>query len=523
MSARMGEKSDRGVSGSLAKRVFRRVFSINSLQKRLLIPILLTSLLLGLTTVYNVMSINSIVNEINETYQSNANLYELGQTIARVEEHTESYLSTRSSTSLENYYKQRDELIRSMEMLDQRIVDSETVMLERNINSMIISWLEETELAISAKRGRDIEQYINHFTEARTIYGYINDYISRLNTVQFQQNYENYHSMGQVLNTVEIMDLLIVAVVLITNTLIILITTLRITRPVVQLAHRAEEVAQGNLDVDAVESDSTDELNILTKSFNGMVVSLRDYVVQIRENTISENMHRQQELTMLNYLQEARLKNLQAQINPHFLFNSLNAGAQLAMMEGADRTTELIENIADFYRYNIKIFDHDATLRQELEMVSHYIYIQKVRFADRFEYRQQIDERCLHVRMPSLILQPIVENAFAHGLRDMESGGRISIEVSQEDDHVRVLITDNGSGFDQETIDRLLTYVDDPTEAVEVLIDAEAGSRKGAGIALNNVISRLRLFYRRDQVIDISSGPEGIGAQIRLMIPLDHE
>ena len=181
MSARMSEKSDSSVSGSLAKRVFRRVFSINSLQKRLLIPILLTSLLLGLTTVYNVMSINSIVNEINETYQSNANLYELGQTIARVEEHTESYLSTRSSTSLENYYKQRDELIRSMEMLDQRIVDSETVMLERNINSMIISWLEETELAISAKRGRDIEQYINHFTEARTIYGYINDYISRLN------------------------------------------------------------------------------------------------------------------------------------------------------------------------------------------------------------------------------------------------------------------------------------------------------------------------------------------------------
>ncbi|NLW10439.1 MAG: hypothetical protein GX028_00280, partial [Clostridiaceae bacterium] len=162
---------------SILRRIFRRIFTINSLQKRLLVPILLTSLLLGLTTVYNVMSINSIVNKINETYQSNADLYELGQTIARVEEHTESYLSTRSSTSLENYYKQREELVRSMELLDKRIVDSETVMLERNISSMIVSWLDETEMAISAKRGRDIEQYINHFTEARTIYGYINDYI----------------------------------------------------------------------------------------------------------------------------------------------------------------------------------------------------------------------------------------------------------------------------------------------------------------------------------------------------------
>jgi sensor histidine kinase YesM len=311
--------------------------------------------------------------------------------------------------------------------------------------------------------------------------------------------------------------------VLIANTIIILLATLRITRPVVQLAHQAEEVARGNLDVEEIRPGTSDELSVLTRSFHGMVVSLRDYVVRIRENTIKENFHQQQELTMLNYLQEAKLKNLQAQINPHFLFNSLNAGAQLAMMEGADKTTELIENIADFYRYNIKIFDHDATLRQELEMVSHYIYIQKVRFADRFDFKQTIDDTCLEVRMPSLILQPIVENAFAHGLRDMESDGLIKIEVMQNGDNVLVCVTDNGSGFDQVTIDKLMSL---PQESINEQSNQQSDSvveRQGAGIALSNVISRLRLFYRRDDVLEIKSDEEIGGARICLFIPLDYD
>jgi nitrogen fixation/metabolism regulation signal transduction histidine kinase len=263
--------SNQFFSSGIVRRFWRRfvrALSINTLQKRLLVPILLTSLLLGLTTVFSVMSINSIVDRINETYQSNADLYELSQLIARVEEHTESYLSTRSSTSLENYYKQRDDLTRAMELLDIRSVDSERIILEKNIYNMILSWLDETELAISAKRGRDVEQYIAHFDEAIIIFGYINEYISRLNTVQFRQNYDNYHNMGQVLNTVEVMDLLIVSVVLIANTMIILLATLRITRPVVQLAHQAEEVARGNLEVEEIRPGTSDELSVLTRSFH---------------------------------------------------------------------------------------------------------------------------------------------------------------------------------------------------------------------------------------------------------------
>lgn len=92
------------------------------------------------------------------------------------------------------------------------------------------------------------------------------------------------------------------------------------------------------------------------------------------------------------HLKDAKLKYLQAQINPHFLFNTLNAGAQLAMMEGADKTYQYVQNVADFFRYNVKRDDEPVTLSNEIELVDNYIYILNVRFSGEIKYRKNIDE-----------------------------------------------------------------------------------------------------------------------------------
>ena len=94
-------------------------------------------------------------------------------------------------------------------------------------------------------------------------------------------------------------------------------------------------------------------------------------------------------------MREAQLMTLQAQINPHFLFNTLNAGAQLAMMEGADKTTEFIENMADFFRYNIKKMNQDATILEEIHLVDNYIYIMNVRFTGEIHFEKEVDETVL--------------------------------------------------------------------------------------------------------------------------------
>ena len=520
---------------------WKRLLSPNTLFKRLLIPYLVTGLLVGGSTVYNILSINIIVNRLNATYASNAELFALTETLQAVQTHTESYLSTKSSTALQNYYKASADLTERAQRLNSDIYDSRRLLLERNISRMLQSYVSETEQAITAKRGRDIERYTLHYDQAAQIFRYIQNYADQLNEDLFQTNYAQYQTMGRLLDQIQFLDLAILGTILAINFVIILLTAIRITRPVAELAQRADLVAGGDLDVAPIAVDSHDEVNTLANAFNAMIVSIRNYVDQIRENLSREARQKEHDLLMENLLQVAQLKNLQAQINPHFLFNALNTGAQIAMLEGADRTSEFVEHVADFYRYNIKLFDRDVTLGEELKMAQDYIYIQKVRFADRIQYAYDIDPDCLLVRMPGLILQPLVENALNHGLKDFEKGGRVDIVVRSLGDAVEVLIRDNGRGMApakaRQALDgsnskprELFDLQPALAEPNQLNADLSASSgdsvakqpahhAPGAGIALSNVVNRLRLFYHREDVIDILSGPDYPGTTIRLKIP----
>ena len=136
---------------------------------------------------------------------------------------------------------------------------------------------------------------------------------------------------------------------------------------------------------------------------------------------------------METHLKDAQLKYLQAQINPHFLFNSLNAGAQLAMMESADRTYDYIQNMAAFFRYNIKKDHDEVTLEEEIRLVDNYIYILNVRFSGEIHFEKKVDESLLGVHIPSMLLQPIVENSVLHGIAERAEAGSILVTASAAD------------------------------------------------------------------------------------------
>ncbi|MBQ5675913.1 MAG: histidine kinase, partial [Lachnospiraceae bacterium] len=127
---------------------------------------------------------------------------------------------------------------------------------------------------------------------------------------------------------------------------------------------------------------------------------------------------------MENHLKDAQLKYLQAQINPHFLFNTLNAGAQLAMMEDANRTYEYIQKVAELFRYNIKKSNEIVTLREEIDLIDNYIYILNVRFSGEIQYIKQIEEavkdKLDEITLPGMILQPIIENSVNYGIRNID-------------------------------------------------------------------------------------------------------
>ena len=214
---------------------------------------------------------------------------------------------------------------------------------------------------------------------------------------------------------------------------------------------------------------------------------------------------------MQNRMKEAELRSLQAQINPHFLFNTLNAGAQLAMMEGADKTTEFIQNMADFFRYNIKSIDKDASLREELELVDKYIYILNVRFDGEIHFHKDTDGTLDNTRVPSMILQPIVENAVNYGIRNIEREGHIYLKTYRKGDLVYISIADNGVGMSQDKIEQILTGDG---------IAADPDKNDSNGIGLGNVIERVRIFTGREDVMEILSAGEDKGTEFIIKVPL---
>ena len=212
---------------------------------------------------------------------------------------------------------------------------------------------------------------------------------------------------------------------------------------------------------------------------------------------------------MGTHLKDAQLKYLQAQINPHFLFNTLNAGAQLAMMEGADRTYEYVQNVAQFFRYNVKKNNETVSLRDEIELVDNYIYILNVRFSGDIHFEKHIDESLTNIQVPSMLLQPIVENSINYGIQDIEWQGLIQLSVYEQEETVCISIKDNGIGMTQNKIDKVMS-----SELRESDVSAESN-----GVGLSNVISRLRLFFDSKDVFDIISEGENKGTEVIIYLP----
>jgi sensor histidine kinase YesM len=236
-------------------------------------------------------------------------------------------------------------------------------------------------------------------------------------------------------------------------------------------------------------------------------VSARTVTIR-RENEIKEK-----ELMMQSHLKDAQLKYLQAQINPHFLFNTLNAGVQLAMMEDAERTGIFLQNMAEFFRYNVRRNNQDATLGEEIHLVDNYMYILNVRFSGEILFEKDIDESLLNVRVPSMILQPIVENAVSHGIRGLDRQGRIELAVSEspDDQTIRISIWDNGAGMEEERIQQVL------------LGQVQENQSDSNGVGLGNVIERLRLYFHDQAKLEIFSEGKNKGTEILITIPKEGE
>ncbi len=485
-----------------------------SIRLRLVIVFAFTTSVVFFVNMFMYYNINKSISTIDKVYVSNVGLNELLDSLTMLHGYVYEYLNTKSTDALENYYRSEQSYRSLIDELKGDTADNEMLIMQKNIKNMSETYLDLLDQAVDAKRGRNIEKYKVKNEEATDMFDYISTYISSLNNEQFKYNSNNYELLRMSLSYLEIVNTSVLLVVMVFNVVLIVIVTRSITGPLMKLTEAANEIAAGNFEVDLVHVDSSDEVEIVTKAFNTMTVSIHQYIIKTKESMELESRMKERELMMTNHLKDAQLKYLQAQINPHFLFNTLNAGAQLAMMEGADKTTLFIENMADFFRFNMKSFDQDSTIRDEIRLVDSYIYILNVRFSGSIHFYKEIDENVLDVRVPSMILQPVVENAVNYGIRDIDYEGEIRLTVTQEVDNIQIIISDNGAGMDSGTIERVIKTIHGRTEEREVNL-----SKDSNGIGLGNVINRLRLYYDKEDLFDIRSEGQFRGTKVFIRIP----
>lgn len=213
---------------------------------------------------------------------------------------------------------------------------------------------------------------------------------------------------------------------------------------------------------------------------------------------------RQRAAELESELHKARLQALQAQINAHFLFNSLNTIARLAMLENAPRAERITYALARLLRYSLRQVESTVTLADEIDQVSSYLEIQKARFQDRLDVNISCEATCADFRLPGMILQPLVENALIHGLEPKPGCGKISITAQKQRGEIVIEVADNGIGMS-------------PQRLAEILNEDSVTKGQGhvSGLGIRNVRERLYHYFGTRFSFEIWS-QEGQGTRVRL-------
>jgi sensor histidine kinase YesM len=480
-----------------------------SIQTKLLSVFLLTALLAFGVTVYMHASINQTLQVIEGVYTSNAGLTQVSDQLSGIQQSIKEYLDTKSTDALSNYYSYEQKYSEIIQTWNNRVIDNEAAIMEKNIRGISETYLELADLAVEARRARNIPEYMAAYQQAVILFDYLNAYIFSLNNLQFIENTESYGTLGASLELMSRLNTFVTVGTALFNLLLIFVLTRRVTQPLKHLSRAAHTVTEGDFSIPPLPVTSGDEIGVVTHTFNEMIVSIREYIVRIRESMEAENDAKERELLMANLLKDAQLKYYQAQIHPHFLFNTLNAGAQLAMMEDAEKTYSFIQKMSEFFRYSMNNLERMVYLQEEITLVENYIYIMNVRFSGEIYFEKDITCDIRDITVPGMILQPLVENAVQYGIRDITWQGKILLSIEEGDSHYRICVTDNGKGIEPERLKELTDGNYLSTERKDI----------SNGIGLGNVRERLELTYNEKSSMLIESEGLDTGTSVSILIP----
>lgn len=390
--------------------------------------------------------------------------------------------------------------------------DNSNQYILRDLDNTLDSYKENSGKTISAYENKEgYIFYYDDFIAAKNIASYFNVYASTLMQNYLEVNSIDYKELNK--NSSIIYVSLTTYLILILSMCVIyaMFFIRNISKGLKGIVETSNKVSKGQFEY--YEGNKTDiyELDVLTNTFNTMIKDIKEFVSSINDKLILEKKLKEEEMKNLQYenaLKEFDLKVLQSQINPHFLFNTLNCVNVTAIMENATTTSKLIKSVSNILRYSLRCMNRNSFLEEEINIVKDYIYIQECRFNDRVKFNLNVNMDMKKVKIPGMTIQPLVENAFIHGIESKEEGGCIDISINDDDGVCRVVIEDDGVGIPKEILDKINNCNYD-TQHI--------GHTTGLGI--NIVEKRLRYLYDEKDMFKVES-EEGIGTRVYLKIPI---
>jgi two-component system sensor histidine kinase YesM len=270
--------------------------------------------------------------------------------------------------------------------------------------------------------------------------------------------------------------------------LIGLFITVYITRPVEQLVHSMDSVKGGWLRRVSIKL-SDDEIGQLKDSYNNMLVEINTLIEELVEKETA--------------VQKAEMEALQEQIKPHFLYNTLDTIAYLALENPREEVYDTIETLGNFYRKFLSKGQTDITLADEMDITKNYLKLQKLRYGDIFTDEYRIDDEIANVKVPRLMLQPLVENALYHGVRLKGEMCEIKVSARHEGEFIIVSVYDTGVGMSKEKIEGIM-------------------ERESNSFGFKKTIERVALYFDKEDIYEIKSR-EGYYFEVILKIPLERK
>ncbi|WP_164667839.1 sensor histidine kinase [Virgibacillus doumboii] len=473
---------------------------MKTIRGKLIVYFFVFVFLFQITAISIFISSNELTNTYNDSFQRFLLLNKISQNASELYSTTKLFVNDPSPGNSDDYFEIKADLEDNLNRLSETFYYIDTIEMKNYIN-LVETFIHETDLTVGFVIRDDTEQYMNHLEEA----GNASDYIAESTLEIIKLELTAYQSFYEDLQLRNNNFLLFIAFLFLTTIMLAVFFALwfskGITRPLGKLSAAAEEVASGELQGVPVHIRTNDELRLLGDTFNQMRANIHDLFEEVQD---------QSELDRL--VKEMELKHLQNQVNPHFLFNTLNTISKMAYLEDAKSTSGLIDSAAALLRHSLGEIEKRVPLRDEVKVVQDYFHIQKVRFSERVTFNLDVDEDCLDIEIPQLTLQPLVENAFIHGIEEKEEGGTISLVIYRNLENVIVEVRDDGVGMEQEKMNQIISMTKQQEEHVG----------HSTGIGLTNVIRRLQLVFQEKPIIEMESEP-GEGTVIRLILPYEKE